>query len=84
MLEDLGSDVLELPLIKILPQENKNLLLKLLLESQLTKLGLFSQVQMEFEFLNYFLKHSPTLEVLVLLRIACVGEAQLMRLRNIN
>ena len=60
MLEDLGSDVLELPLIKILPQENKNLVAETFAGIATYEWVVFTSANGVREFFKVFLKHSPT------------------------
>ena len=82
MLEDLGSDVLELPLIKILPQENKNLVAETFAGIATYEWVVFTSANGVREFFKVFFKAFPDIRSFGPMRIACVGEATADEIRK--
>ena len=74
-LQNMGADVLELPLIKILPTQNKKLVAEVFAGIATYEWAVFTSANGAREFLRIFFKAFKDIRSFGPMRIACVGEA---------
>lgn len=84
MLEELGSRVLELPLIEILPQEDRNLIAETFAGIATYEWVVFTSANGAREFFKVFFKAFSDIRSFGPMRIACVGEATAKEVRKFN
>ena len=82
MLEKKGAKVLELPLIRIIPQEDRQIITETFAGIATYEWVVFTSAN-GAKFLKYFSKHFQISEALAM-RIACVGEATAQVVRSFN
>ncbi len=83
-LQNLGADVLELPLIRILPSEDKKLVAEVFAGIATYEWGVFTSANGAREFLRIFFKAFKDVRSFGPMRIACVGEATASIFRKHN
>jgi uroporphyrinogen III methyltransferase/synthase len=83
-LQNLGADVLELPLIRILPTEDKKLVAEVFAGIATYEWGVFTSANGAREFLRIFFKAFKDIRSFGPMRIACVGEATASIFRKHN
>ena len=74
-LEHLGAEVLELPLIEILPTENRNLVAEIFAGIATYEWAVFTSSNGAREFMKIFLRAFEDIRSFGPMKIACVGEA---------
>jgi uroporphyrinogen-III synthase len=84
MLEEKGADVLELPLIRILPSEDRNLVAETFAGIATYEWVVFTSANGAREFFNVFFKAFGDIRSFGPMRIACVGEATAEVVRKFN
>ena len=83
-LQNLGADVLEIPLIRILPTEDKKLVAEVFAGIATYEWGVFTSANGAREFLRIFFKAFKDVRSFGPMRIACVGEATASIFRKHN
>jgi len=84
LLEKKGAEVLELPLIKILPQEDRMLIAETFAGIATYEWVVFTSANGAREFFNVFFKAFGDIRSFGPMRIACVGEATAQVIREFN
>jgi uroporphyrinogen III methyltransferase/synthase len=84
MLEKKGAEVLELPLIKIIPQEDKKLIAETFAGIATYEWVVFTSANGAREFFNIFFKAFSDIRSFGPMRVACVGEATAQEVRKCN
>lgn len=84
LLEEKGAEVLELPLIKILPQEDRNLIAESFAGIATYEWVVFTSANGASEFFDVFFKAFGDIRSFGPMRIACVGEATADVVRKFN
>ena len=84
MLEEEGAEVLELPLIRILPSEDRNLVAETFAGIATYEWVVFTSANGAREFFNVFFKAFGDIRSFGPMRIACVGEATAEVVRRFN
>jgi uroporphyrinogen III methyltransferase / synthase len=81
-LEQLGAEVIELPLINVVPDVNRELLVEVLSELGTYDWIVFTSANGVRIFFDHFLQAYPDIRTLGLLRFACVGDATAQEIRR--
>ncbi|HAW99342.1 MAG TPA: uroporphyrinogen-III C-methyltransferase [Opitutae bacterium] len=84
MLENLGAEVLELPLIRILPSEDRNLVTEAFAGIATYEWIVFTSANGAREFFRLFFKAFEDIRSFGPMRVACVGEATAAIVRSYN
>lgn len=84
LLEKKGAEVLELPLIKILPQEDRKLIAETFAGIATYEWVIFTSANGAKEFFNLFFKAFTDIRSFGPMRVACVGEATAEVVRKFN
>ncbi len=84
LLEEKGAEVLEIPLIKILPSEDRNLVAETFAGIATYEWVVFTSANGAREFFNIFFKAFGDIRSFGPMRIACVGEATAEVVRKFN
>jgi uroporphyrinogen III methyltransferase/synthase len=84
LLEEKGAEVLELPLIKILPQEDRKLIAETFAGIATYEWVVFTSANGAREFFDVFFKAFGDIRSFGPMRVACVGEATAQVVRKFN
>ena len=84
LLEKKGAEVLELPLIKILPQEDRKLIAETFAGIATYEWVVFTSANGAREFFDVFFKAFADIRSFGPMRVACVGEATAQEVRKFN